>query len=154
MPKLGALLTGVLVLMVANLFSGVLIDPLLDIVHNLFNQSQPAPPTLEYYLVRTAALFRNPFVLIIMIAWGILLGTAHELWQSQRKGKIVYFFFPALLSLFLFVSISIQDYAQQGWRACAQAIIRSVQFILPFFIAWFLYKPVWTFYQAIEERVS
>lgn len=154
MPKLSALLAGVLVLMVANLFSGVLIAPLLDIVHNLFNQSQPPLPTLEYYLVRTAALFRNPFVLIVMIAWGILLGTAHEHWQSQRKGKIAYFFLPALLSLFLFLSISLQDYAQQGWSACAQAIIRSVQFMLPFFIAWFLYKPVWTFYQAIDEKIS
>jgi uncharacterized membrane protein len=153
MLRLSVVLVGIFVLMIAYMISGVFIVPLLDIVHNSLNQSQPPLPAPEYYLARVVSIFRNPFLFII-VALGILLGAAREHWQNQWKGAFAYFLIPVLFSLFLFVAISLQDYAQQGWRAVVQAFVRAAQFLLPFVLAWFLYEPARRLYQRIGERVS
>ncbi|GEM_PF-6331515 len=148
MATLSRFLIGIAAMLVGFHLASIFFDPLFDIAHNSLNESVANPPPLSFYIYRSISVYKTPFAPFLFL-FGVLLGYARFLTRKKRIGIIIFFMVPCLLSLISLIYISITDISEQGGAAILQGIIRAVDFIAPFVLAWLMASPIAKGYEKI-----
>lgn len=150
MSKAVVFLCGILCFIFSFILHGIMFSPLFDILHGLLNVSTPPVPPLDFYFFRTLAAFQSPLFMVIILIVGGLLAFSREYFKSSVKGALIYFALPCILSALRFLIIIYVDY--KGIQTIFQAFIRSLDFLSPFIISWFLYNYFYKIYLYLEEK--
>lgn len=141
-------LIGIVSILLSFHLSSVLITPICDIAHNLLNESVPDLPPLSFYVYRSLSLYTTPLALFVLL-FGILLGYSRFLVRTERIGLILFFAFPSIVSIISMIYISATDFSEQGMVAILQGIIRALDFMSPFVLAWVVAPITAKFYEKI-----
>ena len=131
--------------------ASIFLDPIFDIAHNLLNESIPAPPNLSYYIYRSVLVYQTPYGLFILL-FGLLLGYSRFRAGKERLGIAMFFSIPVSLAIVSFVYISVTDFTEQGILGVLQGVVRAIDFLSPFVLAWFLALPVAKVYERFTQE--
>lgn len=141
MATLSRFLIGIAAMLVGFHLASIFLDPLFDIAHNSLNEHVANPPHLSFYIYRSISVYKTPFALFLFL-FGVLLGYTRFMMRKRRVALIVFFMVPFLLSLFSLIHVSVTDISEQGGAAVLQGIIRALDFISPFALAWLIAPPI------------
>ncbi len=151
MATLSRYLIGIASMLLGFHIASIFLDPIFDIAHNLLNESIPAPPNLSYYIYRSVLVYQTPYGLFILL-FGLLLGYSRFRAGKERLGIAMFFSIPVSLAIVSFVYISVTDFTEQGILGVLQGVVRAVDFLSPFVLAWFLALPVAKVYERFTQE--